>query len=201
MNIYDFDKTIYNGDSTADFIKFCAVRYKKTRVWALPTLKAFVLYALGIYTKTQFKERMYGFLQRVPDVEAAVNEFWDGHEKNILEYYKRQRRADDIIISASPEFLLRPVCKRLGVERLIASRVDGKTGKYTGENCWGEEKVRRLEEEYGITSCGSFYSDSFSDAPLASIAESAYIVRGNNLTPWDEFKRSKKRSSEKNKQR
>ena len=100
MNIYDFDKTIYDGDSTADFILYCAGRYKKPFIWAFPTFFAFVSYALGIKTKTQFKERMYGFLRMIPDVDAAVSDFWDGHEKNILEYYRKQRREDDIIISA-----------------------------------------------------------------------------------------------------
>ncbi len=187
LNIYDFDKTIYDGDSTADFIKFCAVRYRKTRKWVFPTLYAFILYVLHIYTKTQFKERMYGFLKKVPDIDTAVNEFWDRHEGGIMDYYKSQHRDDDIIISASPEFLLRPICQRLGVDRLIASRVDSRTGKYTGENCWGSEKVRRLDEEYGIKACDSFYSDSLSDTPLAEIAEKAYIVRKNTLTPWDEY--------------
>ena len=29
MNVYDFDKTIYYGDSTADFYLFCLKRHKK----------------------------------------------------------------------------------------------------------------------------------------------------------------------------
>ncbi len=192
MNIYDFDKTIYDGDSTADFIKYCACRYKRACLWAVPTLWAFFLYVLGIYSKTRFKERMYGFLKMIPDIDEAVNDFWDKHEHNILEYYKKQRKEDDIIISASPKFLLEPICKRLGIKDLIASRVDKKTGKYSGENCWGPEKVRRLKDEYGITGCDEFYSDSFSDGPLASIAKKAFIVRKNELTLWNEYKETGK---------
>lgn len=190
MNIYDFDKTIYNGDSTADFIKYCAKRYKKAYVTIPGTIWAYALYVFGIYSKTQFKEKMYRFLQYVPDVKKATEDFWLLHKKNILDYYKKQQRIDDIIISASPEFLLRPICKRLGITRLIASRVDEKTGEYTGENCWGAEKVKRLKEEYDIEHCNAFYSDSFSDTPLANIADSAYIVRRNRLTPWNEYKES-----------
>ena len=184
MNIYDFDKTIYDGDSTAAFIKYCAARYPRAFVTAIPTLGAFIKYIARRYTKTQFKERMYAFLRYIPDVDSEVEAFWDCHEGNILEYYKKQKRADDIIISASPEFLLIPICKRLGVKRLIASRVDKHTGKYTGENCWGEEKVRRLSEKYGIDHCDKFYSDSKSDTPLAEIADEAFIVCHNDLKPW-----------------
>ncbi|MBQ3426051.1 MAG: HAD-IB family phosphatase [Clostridia bacterium] len=185
MNIYDFDKTIYDGDSTAAFIKYCAKRYPGVYVTALPTAGAFLLYALGIYTKTRFKERMYAFLKYIPDIDRAVEDFWDKHEDNIFDYYKAQKSPEDIIISASPEFLLEPICKRLGVKRLIASRVDKHTGKYTGENCWGEEKVKRLAEKYGISRCDKFYSDSKSDTPLAEIADEAFIVCHNTLTPWD----------------
>lgn len=190
MNIYDFDKTIYDGDSTFDFIKYCAVRYPKTVITAFPTLAAFIKYKAGLYTKTQFKEVMYRFLKYIPDIDEALAVFWDKHECNILEYYKNQQRDDDIIISASPEFLLEPVCERLNISNLIASRVNKKTGEYTGENCWGKEKVKRLKEKYGVTECENFYSDSFSDTPLAEIAkENAYIVRRNKLTLWNEFKK------------
>ena len=188
MNIYDFDKTIYDGDSTAAFIKYCAKRYKRAYVTIIPTLWAYFLYMLGIYTKTRFKEKMYRFLKYVPDIDSAVTDFWDGHEGNILDYYIAQHRDSDIIISASPEFLLRPIGDRLGIHKLIASRVDKHTGRSTGENCWGEEKVIRLRDETGITHCDEFYSDSKSDQPLADIADKAYIVRRNTLVPWNEYK-------------
>ena len=191
MNIYDFDKTIYDGDSTAAFVGYCAKRYKKTLLTLLPTAWAFLLYTIKIYTKTQFKERMYRFLKYVPDIDSALEDFWDTHECNILDYYKKQISPDDIIISASPEFLLEPICKRLGIKRLIASKVDKHTGKYDGENCWGLEKVTRLYDKYGIDACDNFYSDSFSDTPLAKIAKEAFIARKNVLTPWNEYKSSK----------
>ncbi|MGN1115346.1 MAG: haloacid dehalogenase-like hydrolase, partial [Candidatus Ornithomonoglobus sp.] len=92
MNIYDFDKTIYDGDSTVDFIKYCAKRYKKAYITIIPTLWAFLLYMLGIYTKTQFKERMYRFLRYIDNIDDALEDFWDGHEKNILDYYKKQQQ-------------------------------------------------------------------------------------------------------------
>lgn len=192
MNIYDFDKTIYKGDSTADFVKFCAKRHKRTWVTIIPTAWAFFLYAIGIYTKTRFKEKMYGFLRYVKDIDSELELFWDTHEGNIFDYYMAQKDESDIIISASPEFLIKPIAKRLGVERLIASKVSKLTGEYTGENCWGEEKVKRLEAEYGITSCSKFYSDSFSDTPLAEISQEAFIVRDDGLTEWDKYEKSPK---------
>lgn len=187
MNIYDFDKTIYDGDSTAAFIKYCAKRYKKAYITIPSTAAAFLLYVMGIYTKTRFKETMYRFLKYVPDIDGALADFWDKNEGNILDYYRKQHSEEDIIISASPEFLLKPICDRLGVKHLIASRVNSRTGEYTGENCWGKEKVIRLKARYGITHCDKFFSDSKSDTPLAEIADEAYIVRRNTLIPWEEY--------------
>ena len=36
MNVYDFDKTIYDGDSSVDFYKFSLKRHPKlARLWLL----------------------------------------------------------------------------------------------------------------------------------------------------------------------
>ena len=70
MNAYDFDNTIFRGDSTARFLAFCARRYP--RVWrhAPAILGAGALFLLGKVEKTAFKQKMFEFLQDVPDVEA-----------------------------------------------------------------------------------------------------------------------------------
>lgn len=185
MNIYDFDNTIYNGDSTRDFYFYCLKKYPKILLTVPMTVFAFGMYIIGAWSKTKFKEKMYRFLTHVNDAERETELFWDSHQDNIKDYYRKTRLDDDVVISASPEFLLKPIAERLGFRRLIASRVDIRTGKYTGENCWGEEKVRRLYEELPDSECDTFYSDSFSDSPLADIAKKAYIVKGEELIDWE----------------
>ena len=113
----------------------------------------------------------------------AVKKFWETHEKNLKKWYLEQKKADDLIISASPEFLLLPICDKLEI-KVIASRVDKFTGKTEGENCWGEEKVRRFNEAGG-GKIDEFYSDSYSDTPLALLADKAFLVTGNKITPFD----------------
>ena len=93
------------------------------------------------------------------------------------------KRADDVIISASPAFLLAPACQRLGVT-LLASQVDETTGKYQGLNCHGEEKLRRLKAAMPAIVVDKAYSDSRSDTPLAMLAKQAYLVKGDRLLPW-----------------
>ena len=194
MNVYDFDQTIYHGDSTVDFYLYC-VRHRPLMIYSWPgTAAAFVLYQAKIINKTQFKRQMYQFLRAVGDTEQLVEKFWDSHINKIKSWYTQDtQREDDVIISASPEFLLRPACRRLGIAHLIASRVDAHTGAYTGVNCWGEEKVRRFREKFGDAQIETFYSDSLSDSPLAEIAQKAWIVRGDELIDWDEWARKKKK--------
>lgn len=183
MNIYDFDNTIYKGDSTADFIMW-SIRRKPTLIFKIATcVKPFFAYLAKRGTKTAFKEKMYSFLQNIEDIDSELEEFWGEYIVNIKDWYKKQQREDDLIISASPEFLLRPVCKRIGIKHLMASRVDKKTGFYTGENCYGKEKVRRFYEEYE-GGAEEFYSDSKSDAPLAEISKTAYLVDDDKISEW-----------------
>ena len=89
-----------------------------------------------------------------------------------------------MIISASPEFLLAPICRKLGIKHLIASKVDSKSGKYSGINCHGKEKVRRFCEKFKDGEVDEFYSDSLSDTPLAEISKKAFLVNGNKITEW-----------------
>lgn len=191
MNIYDFDETIYNSDSTKDFYFYCLRRHPIMLLSVPCMMWAFFLYILGVKTKTQFKEKMYRFLRYIPDIDLEISTFWDKNEYKVKQWYKDRHTADDIIISASPEFLLEPICVRLGIKNLIASKVDKKTGLYTGENCWGEEKVKRLYEVFPDAVCEEFYSDSLSDTPLAELAKTAKIIRGTELIGWDEYKPSK----------
>lgn len=184
VNAYDFDKTIYDGDSTADFYRYCLKKYKKTLVFLFPNMIYGVFFLLKLMKKTNFKQRVYRFLWMIPDIDKALEDFWKTHKQKIKTFYLQQRRPDDFIISASPEFLLKPMIDELGLRYLIASRVDKKTGFYTGLNCYGDEKVKRLKEQYPNVRIDAFYSDSRSDAPLAEISNRAFLVTGEHIGNW-----------------
>jgi len=187
MNAYDFDHCIYAGDCTIDFYRFCLkkkpalLRFLPRQIWGL------VLFAFGFIQKTVFKERFFCFLQGLDDRDVLIAAFWATQKDSIYGWYRERQQENDLIISASPEFLLSPICDILGVRHLIASRVDPGTGKFSGENNYGAEKPKRLMADLGLDSVDSFYSDSLSDAPMAQIAQTSYIVRHGVLTPWNEF--------------
>jgi len=194
VNVYDFDKTVYKDDSTVDFYFFSLKRNPKVLLCLPSLICAAILWGLGIIKKTQFKERFYKFLTKIKDIDTELEIFWDKNEGKIKDFYKKNKRDDDVIISASPEFLLNPICKRLGIKHLYASRVDKKSGKYDGENCWGAEKVRRFYEAFGEgMKIEEFYSDSLSDTPLAELSKKSYIVIGEELVCWQDFKPKEKK--------
>lgn len=186
MNVYDFDKTVYRRDSTADFLKHCLKRYPRTWL-ALPGAGFAALgKALGLIPLETMKGRIYRIFRAVPDVPAEVGRFWDRRESGIYDWYLRQKAPDDLIISASPEFLIAPICARLGV-RCLASPVDPQSGALLGPNCKGEEKVRRLREAGYPDPIDRFYSDSLSDTPLARLAREAKLVSGETQVPWPDL--------------
>ena len=181
MNVYDFDGTIYDGDSSVDFWLFCIRRNPSVFLRCFPRLlNGAVLYALRRITKERWKERFFSFLNYIPADEMLVSRFWEQRSGRIKPWYLDRKQADDVIISASPAFLLEPVCRRLGV-LLIASEVNPSTGRFSGLNCSGNEKVRRFREKYPDGVIEEFYTDSKKDLPLAATARQSYIVRRNSI--------------------
>ncbi len=186
MNVYDFDNTILRGDSTARFVAFCLRRYPA--IWPDIPGQAVnaLLFALRIRRKQDFKQRLLSFMGRIGDVDAAVSAFWEENFSRVKAYYYEVRRPDDVVISASPEFLIAPACARLGIRTVMGSPVDRRTGRFSGPNCHGEEKVRRFREIFPDGQIDDFYSDSHSDDPLAKLAKRAFLVKGEKLLPWEE---------------
>lgn len=183
MNVYDFDKTIYEGDSSIDFYKYNLSKDKSlAKLWSRQ-LKALLDFQRGKITKTEMKTIFYEYFMHIEDLEARIEEFWAIHEKKIKSWYLKQKREDDVIVSASPEFFLKPICDKLGIH-LIGSDVDSKTGFNNSPNCYGSEKVKRFEEEFDLKDIEEFYSDSYSDDPLAQFAQKSYLVKGNKILDW-----------------
>ena len=180
INGYDFDKTIYNGDSSVDFYMFCLKKNKKVLLMLPIQIYGLILYVLGIIEKTKFKEYVFSFLKKIDNVDSYVKEFWKLNEKKIKDWYLSQKEKTDIIVSASPEFLLKPLEKKYKF-KVIASKVNKKTGKFDGKNCYGYEKANRVKKEIKNVKLKSFYSDSMSDKPMMDMSDNAYLVNKNKI--------------------
>ena len=184
MNGYDFDHTIYAGDSTIDFYFYLMKKYPFLLRYFPQQMMGACLYSMGKISKTEYKEYFFSFLKGVKGVKEEVRAFWNTHEKKIYTWYLRQKRSDDVIISASPEFLLQEIAGRLGINVLIASHVDPESGRFKGENCHGMEKRTRFQAAFPGRSLEQFYSDSRSDLPIARLAQRAYLVKKRHRQEW-----------------
>ena len=144
-----------------------------------------ILYALKLTGKERLKEHLFSFIRHLPDVDAELEQFWDEHNGQIGKWYLDRKKPDDLVISASPEFVVKPMTARLGIT-LIGTPMDKPTAKINGKNCWGSEKVRRFYEAFPNGHTEAFYSDSMSDTPMAEIADSAYLIinKGQTPVPW-----------------
>lgn len=186
IKVFDFDKTIYTGDATVDFYIYCLKKDVKLIRYLPCQVYGFIMYILGIWNKVQFKQAFFSFLKGIREIEEAVEQFWDSHCNKMSHWYVAE--VNHVVISASPEFLLQPVCDRIGVPMLIASKVDAKNGIFEGENCYGQEKVERLNQSLKGYVIEEFYSDSLSDTPLAKLAEKSYIVDKDKTMKWEDYK-------------
>ena len=180
IDVYDFDGTIYDGDSTADFVLFCLRRHPDM-VKSLPAIAGAALsLAMKKSSLTQFKSALFGQMVRRMDLEAEADAFWKDMKTRAKLgpwFFDTPRDLPIVIASASPEFELRHAAKILGVETLIGTQCDTKTGQLIGLNCKGAQKIDRIREVMGDFEVRAMYTDDAkADGPLLAIAGEHYIV-------------------------
>ena len=185
IDIYDFDETLFPFDSGSRFAFYCLLHYPWTII-CLPIIAVgFLLMRLGLISFTNFKKTCFMFVPLIP-LNTAVNGFWNKHEKQVHGWFLERKR-ECVVISASPDFLLEEIAKRLPIENLICTRHNRKTGIIIGENCRDEEKVRRLREVFPDVRVIDVYSDSIKhDKAIFSLAEGqCYQVVKGELVAFD----------------
>ena len=183
VNVYDFDKTIYDGDSSIDFYVYC-LKMKKSIILLLPVqIFGMFLYLLKIKSKEYYKEKFFTFVKKIDNIDKCIEQFWNKNIYKIKPWYKKVHNENDVIISASPEFLLKPLEEKLKIH-VIASKVDKKTGKFLSKNCYGNEKVIRFKNEMNNQRINKFYTDSLSDKPLIDIADEAFIINKSEISKF-----------------
>lgn len=185
MNVYDFDKTVFYPDSSVCFFLYCLRHYPRQVLNVAPYSLVQALSYLWNRKRDakKLKEALFSYLNRIEDVETVVESFWEKNFSRVQPWYLEQKKDDDLIISASAEFLLKPAAERLGVA-LIGTRMNPYTGKISGRNCHDEEKCRRFSELYSTDEIDEFYSDSLSDSPMAKMAKKAYLVKEAERSEW-----------------
>ena len=79
INLYDFDNTIYEGDSSTDFFFYCLKNYPKIAKIIPKILLSAIKYKLKIITKTEMKQVIFSFLKYVDDIDLCIEKCLKTH--------------------------------------------------------------------------------------------------------------------------
>ncbi|MBO4823001.1 MAG: haloacid dehalogenase-like hydrolase [Clostridia bacterium] len=185
MTGYDFDKTIYDGNCFVDFYFYCLVR-RFYIIFLLPYQAVVgLLYVVRLIDRKLCKQLFHVYLFFIGGKVKLITQFWQTHLSKIKPWYLKQKRDDDVIISATPKFFLQPACDALKIKHLVATQMNMRTGKIDGDNCYGVSKVTMFKETFGANVVlKAFYSDSKSDIPMMQFAEKGYFVFGNVIKEY-----------------
>lgn len=193
--LFDFDGTLTTRDTLFEFCRFHAgsfkfmygllilmpilVGQKLKLISAQRAKEIFLNHFIGGQTITQFNMVCQKFTHRLANLIRSKAML-------AIEDYRKQN-ARIIIVSASPENWILPWAKRYDLE-VIATRLlieNGRvTGRIRGENCNGEEKVKRIREILNTSDYSKIvaFGDSKGDLPMLSLAHQKFFkpFRDNN---------------------
>ena len=186
---FDFDGTLTHRDTLLPFLLHTlgAAAVARHSFILSPTLAG---YALGLIRNDIAKERVFvrclagmnmNSLQQVGERFAAhvLPDLLRQEAMQRLKWHQQQGHRC-VVISASLELYVRPWAIMAGFDDVIATRLEtredgGITGKLSGANCYGIEKVRRLETLLGTRDGYTLYAygDSRGDRELLGFADFA----------------------------
>lgn len=186
MIIYDFDDTIYDGDSSVDFYKYCFSRKPFSAIWSIIVTVFFLpLYIYRIIGHREMKEKIFKFVTKFNNLEELVEDFWDLNEHKIKPWYLNQKKEEDVIISASFDFIVKPMCYRLHLKNVLCTDYNLKTGKIIGINCHGKGKITKFEYAFPGKKMKEAYSDSSVDKPILEYANKGFVVVKDEVFPYE----------------
>lgn len=184
MNVFDFDNTVYRGESPLDFALFM-IRCRKKIILFLPKILHFsVRYKLCLASRKQLEAFLHDFLSHFSiteqELHRLVRAFWQKNLRKLDSRMLRRIRQDDVIITAGPDFLIGGIAGLLNTTQILASETDIPNSRVIYFN-FGENKARRYRALFGDRRIRAFYTDSYNDKALMEYAERVYLVRRGKI--------------------
>lgn len=197
LALFDLDQTLINGDSDflwGDFLseigavdakehqtknKYFFDQYKLGKL-DIDEYLDFALKPLSQYPLEQLNSWHQQFMQQkiAPILLDKAQAVIDEH---------KNKGDTIIIITATNDFITRPIANAYGVKYLIATKAEKKAGKYTGKfvgvPCFQSNKITKLKQwldDKNMTLQDSyFYSDSYNDLSLLKLVDHPIVVHGD----------------------
>ena len=195
LAIFDIDYTITKKETLMEFYKYSLEEDIKNIRFLPRALYSGLMYGVGIYDEKRVKECFLKFIDNIEEekLQELVKRFYKNRLSKILYkdavdmMYKLKKEGYDIyLISASPEFYINEFYNIDVVDKVIGTRFEFKEGKFIrkmlGNNCKGEEKVKRLKEVLSKENIkvdfknSYMFSDSLSDKPLLDLVGKPYLI-------------------------
>jgi len=192
---FDLDKTVIATSSATAFARPFLAGGLLTRRAALRSAYAQVTFLLGSADQGRTERLRLALARTVTGWRVArVEELVAAHVERAIGPVLQPEAAeliaahhaagqDVVIVSASAAELVRPIARLLGVDRVIATSMAIRDGRYTGEidfYAYGEAKavaMRELAEREGYDlAASSAYTDSTTDAPMLAAVGHGYVV-------------------------
>ena len=192
--VFDLDRTITRVATYTPFLLFVARRRPLRLLLAGPLLIAALAYKLGLISRKRLKEHMLCAVlcgagrDQVAEFAAAFTARWATKRvrPGALTAIEKHRSKDHhlILATASLDLYVERFGAQFGFDDIVATRASWDStgclsGRIDGENCFGTEKVRRLEQVLAggrEDSTVVAYSDSHADLPLLRWADRAVAV-------------------------
>jgi len=196
---FDFDGTISTGDSLQYFLRRVLgwPRYLLALLLAAPWLLACALHLIDRHQAKQRLLRVSLGGTTVTQAQGWAADFIAHALPGLLRPEMLARVAwhqaqghRTVLVSASPSLYLQPWAAQMGFEAALCTELQSVDGRYTGRlatrNCWGPEKVRRLEAWWGASAPARMYAygDSRGDREMLARADVPWL-RGAGQT-WQD---------------
>lgn len=186
---FDLDGTITMKDTLLEFIKYGKGPLKFWFGFLLHS-PYIISYKAGFITNQKAKEKVLTYFFRnmaVADFQKLCDQFSEKILPGLIRPGAKQEMNElkkkgvlIVVVSASPENWIQKWADIEKIE-LIATQLcvekNKLTGKIKGLNCYGQEKVRRIKEQYNLSQFNEIfaYGDSSGDKPMLLLAQHAYM--------------------------
>ncbi|MGN1208364.1 MAG: UbiA family prenyltransferase [Christensenellales bacterium] len=180
-NLYDFDKTIFKKDSSFIFYFYLLSRKPWLFFHLIGLCFMKILNVFKIISIEKFKEYTFSIFKHFKNKEQVLQAFVQKNKNKFAKFYCEQKNVDDVICTASPEFLVKALMQTINKDAIVVgSKISFETLKYAdGEkNCKGANKIEMLKKHFKQQqiSCQNAYSDSLSDIYMFDIAQNGFLI-------------------------
>ena len=184
MKVFDFDNTLYHGESSVDLAFYMMNRNRKILLYVPSILINLAKYKLCLIDREKAERSINEFLKFAindkHEAEQTVRDFWKEYSSRLDKNMLKRVGKDDLIITAGPDMLINGIKEKLGTEHIISSIIDPDKREVVYFN-FADNKAKRYKELYGDTPIDSFYTDSFNDRALMKLAKKVYIVDNGKI--------------------